>query len=72
MGGIKKKLIMTFVILGTVSLIIMGAISYYESSGVLIEQANDQMKGLTEKAIENLDTQFTIYKMQMNHLMKLS
>ena len=68
-GGIKQKLIVTFVLLGTIPMIIMGYISYRESSDVLIAQTNGQMRSLTAKAIENLDAQFTVYRMQMNHLM---
>ncbi len=68
-GGIKRKLIITFLLLGTIPMIIMGYISYFQSSGVLIEQTNEQMRGLTTKTIENMESQFVIYRMQMNHLM---
>ncbi len=68
-GGIKRKLIIAFLLLGTIPMLIMGYISYFKSSGVLIEQTNGQMKSLSAKAIENLDAQFLVFRMQMGHLL---
>jgi len=68
-GGIKKRLIITCVLLSIVPMVVMGYISYYESSSMLLEQTLGEMRSLTEKAVENLENQFTIYRMQMNHLL---
>src|SRR5574340_142155 len=66
---IRRKLTLASLLLGTIPMVVMGYISYYKSSSVLIDQTNGQMRSLTGKAIDNLDSQFTVYKMQMNHLL---
>ena len=67
-GGIQKKLIITFLLLGTVPMLIMGVLSYSKSSRILIDQTNVQMKNVTSKGIEQLEGFLTIYKMQMDSL----
>ncbi|MBI4632595.1 MAG: Cache 3/Cache 2 fusion domain-containing protein [Deltaproteobacteria bacterium] len=67
--GIQRKLIVTFLLLGLIPMAIMGTMSYIGSSRTLVDQTNDQMRGLTTKAIEQLDSQMMIYRMQMGHLM---
>jgi hypothetical protein len=68
-GGIQRKLVISFLLLGTIPMVIMGALSYSKTSGILVDQTNVQMKNLTAKGIEQLDSFLTIYKMQMEGLL---
>jgi methyl-accepting chemotaxis protein len=63
--GIQRKLIISFLLMGLIPMIIVGSIFYYNSSRALLKNANSEMTNVTAKAIELLDSQFTIYKMQM-------
>ncbi|MCE5265422.1 MAG: methyl-accepting chemotaxis protein [Deltaproteobacteria bacterium] len=63
--GIQRKLIVSFLLTGLIPMIIVGSIFYYNSSRALINNANSAMTNVTAKAIELLDSQFTIYKMQV-------
>ncbi len=67
-GGIQRKLIISFLLLGTMPMLIMGILSYSKSSSILVDQTNVQMRNLTSKGIEQLDSFLTIYKMQMDNL----
>jgi methyl-accepting chemotaxis protein len=67
--GIQRRLIVTFLLLGLFPMIIMGAMSYLRSSQIIVDQTNAEMRSLTAKAIEQLDSQLMIYRMQMGHLM---
>ena len=49
-------------------MLLMGILSYSKSSRILKDQTNIQMRNLTAKGIEQLDTTLTIYKMQMDNL----
>jgi methyl-accepting chemotaxis protein len=64
--GIQRKLIVSFLLMGLIPMIIVGSIFYYNSSRALLKNANSEMTNVTAKAIELLDSQFTIYKMQMD------
>jgi methyl-accepting chemotaxis protein len=64
--GIRRKLIVSFLLTGLIPMIIVGSIFYYNSSRALLKNANSEMTNVTAKAIELLDSQFTIYKMQMD------
>jgi len=64
--GIQRKLIISFLLMGLIPMITVGSIFYYNSSRALLKNANSEMINVTAKAIELLDSQFTIYKMQMD------
>jgi len=66
--GIQRKLMITFLLLGTVPMLIMGILSYSKSSKILVDETNVQMRNMAAKGIEQLDTFLTIYKMQMDNL----
>jgi methyl-accepting chemotaxis protein len=67
-SGIQRKLIISFLLLGTIPMLLMGILSYSKSSKILVDQTNVQMRNLTAKGIEQLDAFLTIYKMQMEGL----
>jgi methyl-accepting chemotaxis protein len=67
-NGIQRKLIVSFLLLGTIPMLIMGVISYSKSSRILLNQTNAQMENLTTKEIKQLDTFLTIYRSQMDNL----
>jgi len=67
-GGIQRKLIISFLLIGMMPMLIIGILSYSKSSSILLDQTNDQMRNLTAKGIEQLDTFLTIYKNQMDNL----
>ena len=64
-GGIQRKLIISFLLLGLIPMIIMGSVSYYKSTDILLKNANSEMINLLKKSIELLDLQFSVYRMQM-------
>ena len=64
--GIQRKLIISFLLLGLIPMIIMGSISYYKSTEMLLKNTNSEMINLTKKGIELLDSQFTVFRMQMD------
>jgi len=66
--GIQRKLIISFLLLGTIPMLMMGILSYSKSSKILLDQTNVQMKNMAAKGIEQLDTFMTVYKMQMDNL----
>src|SRR4030042_6238002 len=66
--GMQRKLIIAFLLLGTVPMFMIGILSYSNSSKILVDQANVQMRNLAAKGIEQLDSFLTIYKMQMDNL----
>jgi methyl-accepting chemotaxis protein len=49
-------------------MLVMGILSYSKSSKTLVDHTNLQMRNLTTKGIEQLDSFLTIYKMQMEGL----
>ena len=67
-GGIQRKLIMSFLLIGAVPMLVMGILSYSKSSRILLNQTNVQMENLTTKEIKQLDTFLTIYRNQMDNL----
>lgn len=68
-GGIQRKLILSFVLVGILPMFVMGFISYTKTSRVLQEQAYTQMKGIIGKAVEQFDIQRSVYRMQTDSLM---
>ena len=64
-GGIQRKLIISFLLLGLIPMVIMGSVSYYKSTDILLKNANSEMISLIKKSIELLDLQFSVYRMQM-------
>lgn len=64
--GIQRKLIVSFLLLGLIPMIIMGSVSYYKSTDMMMKNTNSEMINLTKKSIELLDSQFTVYRMQMD------
>ncbi len=67
-GGIQGKLIIAFLLVGIIPMVIMGILSYSNSSTILIDQTNTQMRDLTAKEIEHLESFFEIYKAQIDNL----
>lgn len=67
-GGIQRKLVVMFLLMGIIPMIIMGMIFYYNSSKILIKQSDSEMQSVMAKAAEQLDLQFAIYKIQMDFL----
>jgi methyl-accepting chemotaxis protein len=67
-SGIQRKLTISFLLIGTIPMLMMGILSYLKSSKILVDQTNVQMRNLTAKGIEQLDSFLTIYKMQMEGL----
>ena len=67
-NGIQRKLIISFLLLGIAPVVIMGVLSYSNSSRVLLDQANAQLRGLTSKEIEHLDSFFETYRLGMDNL----
>ena len=65
---IQRKLIISFLLLGTIPMLMMGILSYSKSSKILVDQTNVQMRNMAAKGIEQLDTFLTVYKMQMDNL----
>ena len=66
--GIQRELIVSFLILGLVPMIIMGGVSYYNSTKLLLKNANTEMENRTANTIEQLDAQFRMLKTQMDGL----
>ena len=66
--GIQRKLIVSFLVLGLFPMIVMGSVFYYQSTGMLLKNANAEMANLATKALEQLDTEFKIYRMQLDSL----
>ncbi len=66
--GIQRKLIISFLLMGLIPLVVAGSVFYYNSSRALLKNANSEMTNVTAKAIELLDSSFTVYKMQMDNI----
>ena len=66
--GIQRKLIISFLLLGMVPMLIMGILSYWKSSKLMVDQTNAQMRNMAAKGIEQLDAFLTLYKMQVEGL----
>jgi hypothetical protein len=66
--GMQRKLIISFLLLGTVPMSIMGIFSYSKSSKILVDQANVQMRNMAY-GIEQLT--LSTYKMQWKDLCPL-
>ena len=66
--GIQGKLITLFLLLGLIPMIVMGSVFYYKSTTALVKNANAEITNLSAKAIELLDFQLAIYRLQMDNL----
>ncbi len=66
--GIQRKLIVSFLVLGLFPMIVMGSVFYYQSTTMLTNKAHAEMANLAKKALEQLDTEFKIYRMQLDSL----
>jgi hypothetical protein len=66
--GIQRKLIVSFLVLGLFPMVVMGSAFYYQSTGMLLKNANAEMVNLASKALEQLDAEFKIYRMQLENL----
>jgi methyl-accepting chemotaxis protein len=66
--GIQRRLVVSFLMLGLFPMIVMGSVFYYQSTTMLLKGTNDEMANLTVKALEQLDTEFKIYRMQLDSL----
>ena len=49
-------------------MLIMGILSYWKSSKLMVDQTNAQMRNMAAKGIEQLDAFLTLYKMQVEGL----
>jgi methyl-accepting chemotaxis protein len=67
-GGIQRKLVVSFLALGVIPMALMGFLSYYNSSSLLVEQAQRQMSALATKAMGQVETQTEVHKGQMDYL----
>ena len=67
-GGIQRNLVVSFLLMGLIPMIIMGSVFYYNSSSILLKNANSEMAGISAKAIEQLDSEFKLFRMQMDSL----
>ncbi len=63
---IQRKLIISFLLIGSIPMLIMGILSYSKSSRILLDQTNAQMKSQTAKEIEHLESFLTIHMMQID------
>ncbi len=68
-GGIQKKLMLSFLLMGIVPMLIMGGLSYVNTSKALMTQVNEQMESLAAKEVERIDLVLTLYRMQMDNLL---
>ncbi|MHB8910654.1 MAG: cache domain-containing protein, partial [Syntrophales bacterium] len=66
--GMQRKLIGLFLMLGLIPMIIMGSAFYFKSTTALVKNANAEISNLSSKAIELLDFQFAIYRLEMDNL----
>jgi methyl-accepting chemotaxis protein len=68
-GGIQKKLVISFLVLGILPMAIMGAISYYRSSTLVLDQTHSQLNSLVQKATDQLEDSLKVVSMQVDYLM---
>ena len=67
-GGMRRNLIVSFLLMGLTPMIIMGSVFYFNSSRMLLKNAESEMTGLTAKAIEQLDAEVRLLRMQVDSL----
>ncbi len=68
-GGIQRKLTVSFLLIAVIPMGIIAYFSYSNSSGILLDQARNQLHDLAGKEVEQLDTLISIYKMQVDPLL---
>ena len=68
-GGIQKRLVISFLVLGILPMAVMGAISYYKSSTLVLDQTHSQLNSLVQKATEQLEMSLKVVSMQADHLL---
>ncbi len=66
--GIQRRLIISFLLLGLIPMIVMGSVFYYRSTAILVKNSNSEMTTLAIKALEQLNSEFKLYRMQMESL----
>jgi methyl-accepting chemotaxis protein len=66
-GGVQRNLIISFILMGLIPMFVMGAIFYYQSSDILLENVSSEMNNVTMKASEQLDQDFKMYQMHMTN-----
>ncbi len=66
--GIQRKLVISFLVLGLFPMIVMGSVFYYQSTSMLLKNAQAEMANLAAKTLEQLGAEFKIYRMQMDGL----
>ncbi|MDA8126876.1 MAG: methyl-accepting chemotaxis protein [Deltaproteobacteria bacterium] len=65
-GGVQRNLVISFILMGLIPMAVMGSIFYYQTSGVLLNNASSEMKTLASTVSEQLDQDFKVFKIQMN------
>jgi methyl-accepting chemotaxis protein len=67
-GGVQRNLVISFLLMAFIPMLVMGSIFYYRTSEVLLNNAHNEMSNLTSKALEQLESDFSVLKMQMESL----
>ncbi|MFH1489332.1 MAG: methyl-accepting chemotaxis protein [Pseudomonadota bacterium] len=70
-AGLQRRLIITFLSLAFIPVIVMGSLSYYKSSGALLDQTIGQMENLSAKAIEQVESVLAINRMHSSYLFQI-
>jgi methyl-accepting chemotaxis protein len=66
--GVQKRLVLSFLFVGLIPMMIMGAFSYYRSSRTILRQTNTQMQTLTAQEIEHMEMFMLVFKTQLDNL----
>jgi methyl-accepting chemotaxis protein len=69
MGGIQRKLTLSFLLVALIPVAIIGYFSYFNTSQILLDQTKSQMRNLAATGIEQINTSIMTYKMQMEPLL---
>ncbi|RJR41493.1 MAG: methyl-accepting chemotaxis protein [Desulfobacteraceae bacterium] len=65
-GGIQKKLIAAFLLIGIAPVAVTVVVSYYSMSSALFSQTRGEMQNVTAKEVDRIDTLLTLYRTQMD------
>ena len=66
--GVQRRLVLSFLFVGLIPMVVMGAFSYTSSSRSILRQTNTQMQSLAAKEIERLEMFILVYKTQIDNL----
>ena len=66
--GIQRRLVVSFLSIGLVPMMVMGTLSYYNSSGIVLNQTNHQMQANAAKELERLETFMGGYRNLMENV----